>query len=144
MNRLLFLLGSVTAAVVVLSLIGIKKKQPKPKKIISKDAPALSPQRRNIFSLLRESVLDDQKIIHELKENPTSAKTIDQKGRLPLHLALSKPQPNKQIGMKQACDLLLNSPYSSPAPSRALSRRSRNQRSILASVTTPLLFPSRP
>jgi hypothetical protein len=113
MNRLNYLLlagfGSVTAAVAIFSFIGIYRKA-KQKSISSKEN---LPQSKNIFSLLNEPEIDIQLIAHVLKENPESARSVDKKGRLPLHLALSKSQPNIRIGTEGLLHATLNNPQSS-------------------------------
>jgi hypothetical protein len=54
---------------------------------------------QTIFALLKNAK-NEFLIRQELNDHPESAKLTDHKGRLPLHIVLSKQQPNFEIGLK--------------------------------------------
>jgi hypothetical protein len=53
----------------------------------------------DIFALLKKPKIEEKLIIQELKDHPKSAEITDEKGRLPLHIVLTKPRPSFEIGL---------------------------------------------
>lgn len=99
----LYLLGGLGGGIVValLSLLGYYK-------ILQKKSSSPSQGQQiamgrgggeDIFGLLKKTKSDGL-IVQELNNHPESALVTDHKGRLPLHIVLSKPQPNFEIGLK--------------------------------------------
>lgn len=61
----------------------------------------------DIFELLNDSKRDTGIIFNVLKDNPLLARNYDHKGRLPLHVELSKSIPDYELG-KEKLTLLSN------------------------------------